>query len=213
MMHGMARGSGRSRAMWGERLAGVAAGGMADHRELVGAGKKGAGEDTLRSAQRLPYEGMVLGIDPSLRGTGLAVLEWRRGVAPRLLASVTVRQPAKRSFSACLGEIHTAVVAMLAAHPVRHVALELTIYVQNVQTAQILGAARGAAIAAAAVAGHEVFEYPPMRVKQAVVGYGRASKEQVAGQVRSLLGSAGTLAFDEADAAAVAFCHALTWRA
>jgi crossover junction endodeoxyribonuclease RuvC len=199
--------------MWGERLAGVAAGGMADHRDLVQSAKKATAEGAVRSGQRVPYEGVVLGIDPSLRGTGLAVLEWRRGLEPRLLASATVRQPAKRSFSACLGEIHNAVAAMLAAHPVRHVALELTIYVQNVQTAQILGAARGAAVAAAAVAGHEVFEYPPMRFKQAVVGYGRASKEQVAGQVRSLLGSAGTLAFDEADAAAVAFCHALTWRA
>jgi len=199
--------------MWGERLAGMAAGGVVDHRTLSpGRTVSAADARTLGLGQRAPYDGVVLGIDPSLRGTGLAVLEWRPGRAPRLLASQTLRQPARRAFSACLGDIHRAVATLAATYPVRHVALELTIFVQNVQTAQILGAARGAAIAAAAVAGHDVFEYPPMRVKQAVVGFGRASKEQVAGQVRSLLGAAATMAFDEADAAAVAFCHALTWR-
>ena len=95
---------------------------------------------------------------------------------------------------------------------IRHVALEQTIYVQNFQTAQILGAARGAAIAAAALRGLPVFEYPPLRVKQAVAGSGRASKEQMARTVRSLLGHARTLAFDEADAAGVAICHAFSWQ-
>jgi len=198
--------------MWGERLAGMAAGGVVDHRVLKQAGNAAVPAVGALAGIRPPYEGIVLGIDPSLRGTGLAVLEWRPRAMPRLLASRTLRQPARRPFADCLGDIHRAVAELTAAHAVRHVALELTIYVQNVQTAQILGAARGAAVAAAAVAGHPVFEYPPMRVKQAVVGYGRASKEQVAGQVRALLGAAETLAFDEADAAAVALCHALTWR-
>jgi crossover junction endodeoxyribonuclease RuvC len=84
--------------------------------------------------------------------------------------------------------------------------------VQNFQTAQILGAARGAAIAAAALREVPVFEYPPLRVKQAVVGLGRASKEQVARTVMALLGHSRTLAVDEADAAGVALCHAFTWR-
>jgi crossover junction endodeoxyribonuclease RuvC len=101
---------------------------------------------------------------------------------------------------------------MLAAHPVDHVALEKTIYVQNISTAQVLGAARGAAIAAAALAGCEVFEYPPLRVKQAVVGRGHASKEQVARTVMALLGHGRSLALDESDAAGVALCHAFTWR-
>ena len=83
---------------------------------------------------------------------------------------------------------------------------------QNFQTAQILGAARGAAIAAAALRGLPVFEYPPLRVKQAVAGTGRASKEQLARTVMSLLGHARALAFDEADAAGVALCHAFSWR-
>jgi crossover junction endodeoxyribonuclease RuvC len=66
-------------------------------------------------------------------------------------------------------------------------------------------------ISAAAVQGIPVFEYPPLRVKQAVVGYGRASKEQVARTVAQLLTSGEELDFDEADAAGVALCHAMTW--
>jgi crossover junction endodeoxyribonuclease RuvC len=112
-----------------------------------------------------------------------------------------------------LASIHRAVAEFIdGASGIRHVALEQTIYVQNFQTAQILGAARGAAIAAAALQGLPVFEYPPLRVKQAVSGSGRASKEQVARAVRSLLGHGRDLAADEADAAGVALCHAFTWR-
>jgi crossover junction endodeoxyribonuclease RuvC len=111
-----------------------------------------------------------------------------------------------------LAEIHRAVSGFLEGTEVRHVALEQTIYVQNFQTAQILGAARGAAIAAVALRERPVFEYPPLRVKQAVVGAGRASKEQMARTVMALLGHGRTLAPDEADAAGVALCHAFTWR-
>jgi crossover junction endodeoxyribonuclease RuvC len=93
------------------------------------------------------------------------------------------------------------------------VALEQTIYVQNFQTAQILGAARGAAMAAAALRDLPVFEYAPLRVKQAVAGSGRASKEQLSRTVRSIFGHGRSLAFDESDAAAVALCHAYTWQA
>lgn len=161
---------------------------------------------------RLPFEGRVLGIDPSLRGTGLALIEFAPGRAPLLLRCQTVRVPPKHAMPVALGEIHRAVSAFLEGLEVRHVALEQTIYVQNIRTAQILGAARGAAIAAAALRARPVFEYPPLRVKQAVVGAGRASKEQVARTVMALLGHARTLAFDEADAAGVALCHAFTWR-
>jgi len=111
-----------------------------------------------------------------------------------------------------LAEIHRAVTTIMGGFEVRHVALEQTIYVQNFQTAQILGAARGAAIAAAALQGKPVFEYAPLRVKQAVVGVGRASKQQMQRTIMALLGHGATLASDEADAAGVAVCHALTWR-
>ncbi|MDO8542428.1 MAG: crossover junction endodeoxyribonuclease RuvC [Opitutaceae bacterium] len=161
---------------------------------------------------RRPFRGLVLGIDPSLRGTGLALIDFAPSRAPVLLRCQTVKVPARHSMAIALAEIHRAVTAFLVSGEVRHVALEQTIYVQNIRTAQILGAARGAAIAAAALCDLPVFEYPPLRVKQAVVGAGRASKEQVARTVMALLGHGRMLAPDEADAASVALCHAFTWR-
>lgn len=162
--------------------------------------------------RRRPFCGMVLGIDPSLRGTGLALIEFVPGRTHLLLHSRTVRVKASASMPHCLGEIYRSVDQILRDYLVDHVALEQTIYVQNFQTAQILGAARGAAIAAAAVAEKPVFEYAPLRVKQAVVGVGRASKEQMAKTVMGMLGHGRTLALDEADAAGVALCHAMTYR-
>jgi len=164
------------------------------------------------SAVRVPFTGQVLGVDPSLRGTGLALIEFAPGRQPVLLRCRTVKVPAKRPMAFALAEIHRAIAEFLDAAAVRHVALEQTIYVQNFQTAQVLGAARGAAIAAAALRDLPVFEYAPLRVKQAVVGAGRASKEQMARTVMSLLGHGRPLASDEADAAGVALCHAFTWR-
>jgi crossover junction endodeoxyribonuclease RuvC len=195
-----------SRQMWAAKLQGKP---LPARTVLAASGAARAGELYSKKA----FVGLVLGIDPSLRGTGLALIDFQPGREPVMLRCVTVKVPASRPMAAALAEIHIAVKGFIdASSGVRHVALEQTIYVQNFQTAQILGAARGAAIAAAALQGLPVFEYPPLRVKQAVAGSGRASKEQLARTVRSILGHAKTLAFDEADAAGVALCHAFTWQ-
>jgi crossover junction endodeoxyribonuclease RuvC len=196
------------RQMWAAKLAGKP-------MPAAVAVPKNAGlsaQASLALRPRAAFSGVVLGIDPSLRGTGLALIEFAAGRPPVLLRCQTVTVPAKHPMAQALGEIHRAVAAFLDGAEVRHVALEQTIFVQNFQTAQILGAARGAAIAAAAVRDRPVFEYAPLRVKQAVVGAGRASKEQMARTVMALLGHGRTLALDEADAAGVALCHAFTWR-
>jgi len=187
------------RKLWAAKLAGT------DR-----AGRTARKSDVLPT--RAPYRGTVLGIDPSLRGTGLALVEFLPGRMPVLLRSHTVRVPARRTLAEALAEIHRAVNAVLEGATVRHVALEQTIYVQNIRTAQVMGAARGTAIAAVALQGLPVFEYAPLRVKQAVVGAGHASKVQLARTVMGLLGHGRTLALDESDAAGVALCHAFTWR-
>jgi crossover junction endodeoxyribonuclease RuvC len=157
-----------------------------------------------------PFKGSVLGIDPSLRGTGLAVVEILGPDRRTLLHSRTVRIEPSVSMFECLGRISENVSEIMNTHSIDAVAVEQTIYVQNFQTAQVLGAARGAAIAAAAVLGKPIFEYAPLRVKQAVVGVGRASKEQVARTVMGLMGMSDALEHDQSDAAAVALCHAFT---
>jgi len=187
------------RQMWAAKIAG----------KLAPAGASAIEQTSL---SRTPFVGQVLRIDPSLRGTGLALIEFVAGRQPVLLRCQTVRVPAKHPMPAALAEIHRAITVFLADFDVRHVALEQTIYVQNFQTAQILGAARGTAITAAALQEKPIFEYAPLRVKQAVVGAGRASKEQMARTVMSMLGHGRVLAPDEADAVGVALCHAFTWR-
>jgi len=158
------------------------------------------------------FSGLVLGIDPSLRGSGFAVIDHSIKGQVRVLEAATLKLKPKYSMVECLGVIASQVEDFLNQHSIRHVAVEQTIYVQNFQTAQILGAARGAAIGVAAMRGLPVFEYAPLRVKQAVAGSGRASKEQLARTVQSLTGTDFELRFDESDAAAVALCHAYTWR-
>ena len=159
-----------------------------------------------------PFRGRILGIDPSLRGSGFAVLDYGDGGSARILEAVTLKLKPKLSMPECLGAISGQTSALLKKHVIDHVAVEQTIYVQNFQTAQILGAARGAAIGTVAMRGLPVYEYAPLRIKQSVVGKGRASKEQVARTICSITGTNLESRFDEADAAAVALCHAFSWR-
>jgi crossover junction endodeoxyribonuclease RuvC len=187
-----------TRKLWAEHIA-------------RGGGQSVKGQTVL--PQRIvKFSGLVLGIDPSLRGSGFAVIDYRSSGEIRILESATLKLKPAFSLPECLGAIANQVDDFLNQHKVQHVAIEQTIYVQNFQTAQILGAARGAAIAAAAMRGLPVFEYAPLRVKQAVSGSGRASKEQVAGTILSLTGFDAAGRFDESDAAAVALCHAFTWK-
>lgn len=158
------------------------------------------------------FDGLVLGIDPSLRGSGFAVLDYKSHGRVRVLESTTLKLKSDISQIECLGAISHQVEDFIDQHEIKHVAIEQTIYVQNFQTAQILGAARGAAIAIASMRGLPVFEYAPLRIKQAVVGAGRASKEQVARTLQSITGTDFIDNLDESDAAAVALCHAFTWR-
>ena len=109
--------------------------------------------------------------------------------------------------SACLVAIHDQLTHLIREHEPDCCALESVIYVQSYKTAILLGAARGAAILAAAENGLPVFEYAPKRIKQATVGTGGAKKNQVAFMMRALLGLTETPDPDSADALAIALTH------
>lgn len=188
-----------TRKLWAEHIA-------------RGGGQSARSQQPAAPQRLVKFSGLVLGIDSSLRGSGFAVLEYRPTGERRILESTTLKLKPAISLPECLGAIANQVDDFLNQHTVLHVAIEQTIYVQNFQTAQILGAARGAAIAAAAMRGLPVFEYAPLRIKQAVVGMGRASKEQVARTLQGMTGADFGKRYDESDAAAVALCHAFTWR-
>ncbi|NBR47130.1 MAG: crossover junction endodeoxyribonuclease RuvC, partial [Verrucomicrobia bacterium] len=126
---------------------------------------------------------------------------------PVVLASGTIKNPASRPSSSCLVEIHDRLAELIQAHSPEALAIELVIYVQNTRTAITLGAARGAALLAAARAGLTIHEYPPKLVKKASTGKGGARKEQVSFMTRALFGLRHNPAPDEADALAVGLTH------
>jgi crossover junction endodeoxyribonuclease RuvC len=148
----------------------------------------------------------VLAVDPSLRGTGYAVLESLNGKI-RALTYGVVTNPPKLSAHTCLLEIHDTLSRVATEHRPTTFAIEGIIYVQNVRTAIIMGSARGAALIVAAAHGLDVHEYAPRLIKQAVVGRGGAQKNQVAFMIRALLGLTETPAPDAADALAIGVTH------
>jgi len=148
----------------------------------------------------------VLAIDASLRNTGVAIVDGNGG-KPAALYYGTISNAASLPSSSCLVAIRDRLIELIRQHAPDCCALESVIYVQSHKTAILLGAARGAAILAAAENGLPVFEYPPKRIKQATVGRGAADKNQVAFMVRALLGLTETPNADAADALAIGLTH------
>ena len=148
----------------------------------------------------------VLAIDASLRNCGVAIVDGENGKS-RALFFGTIHNANSLKSSACLVAIRDQLTHLIREHEPDCCALESVIYVQSYKTAILLGAARGAAILAAAENGLPVFEYAPKRIKQATVGTGGAKKNQVAFMMRALLGLTETPDPDSADALAIALTH------
>ena len=148
----------------------------------------------------------VLAIDASLRNTGVAIVDANNG-KPQSVYFGTIHNKSTIRPSSCLVCIRDQLAELIRQHAPDCCALESVIYVQSHKTAILLGAARGAAILAAAENGLPVFEYPPTRIKQATVGRGGAGKNQVAFMVRALLGLTETPDADAADALAIGLTH------
>ena len=161
-------------------------------------------EGSLRAASSKNQ--IIIGVDPSLRGTGYGVILAARPSA-RALAHGTIVCPAGWEHSRCLAKIAQTLRELVARHRPTVCAIEGLFYAQNLQTALIMGEARGAALAALGEAGLEIFEIAPRKVKQAIVGYGAAQKTAVAKMVQRLLQLSDLPAPDAADALAVALAH------
>lgn len=148
----------------------------------------------------------VLAIDPAIRNTGFAVIE---GDAhqQRALAYDVITIPARLPQSRALAAVKTGIANQIKKWEPDEVAVEGIIYVQSHRTAISMGAARAAALIAAAEHGLSIYEYAPSKVKQAVTGKGSADKNQVAFMVRALLKLSETPPADAADALAVALSH------
>jgi len=156
----------------------------------------------------------VLGIDPGMGATGFGVVEVEPGGAIRFLGSGVIRPRNEQPFAQRLWKIFLDLRRQIEIFRPHLMGVERPFFGKNVQSAMMLGQARGAAILAAAEAGLPVQEFSPLEVKQAVVGYGRASKEQVQAMMQALLPLPGKVAADAADALAVAVCvgHSFCWQ-
>ena len=148
----------------------------------------------------------AIGIDPGSRFAGYGVVEAEGSRLIHVLNGV-VRLPGDMPFPTRLGVIYKELTGIIEAVRPDCMSVEEVFLSKNAQSALKLGHARGAAILAGVNAGIPVFEYSALRIKQAVVGYGKADKEQVELMVRRILGIKESLNANAADALAAAICH------
>lgn len=151
---------------------------------------------------------LILGIDPGSRVTGYGLVRVE-GNRSAYVASGEVRVEGE-TLAQKLHHIFTALSAVIEIHAPDEAAVEQVFMHRNPDSALKLGQARGAAICALAAHGLPVAEYTPQEIKRAVVGGGRAVKEQVQHMVKALLNLSEISSADAADALAVALCHGHT---
>ena len=150
----------------------------------------------------------ILGIDPGYGITGFGIIEGQRGQF-RLIRCGAITTPPGADFSARLEMIYEDMRELLKMAAPDAVAIEELFFGQNVTTGIGVAQSRGVILLAIRQAGLEVFSYKPMQVKQAVVGYGNATKHQVQDMTKRLLRlEALPKPDDAADAIAIALCHA-----
>ena len=151
---------------------------------------------------------IVLGVDPGINTTGYGVIRRGGNGVVSLLECGVIRTDAATPLPKRLKEIYEGISDVVAYHKPTAVAVEGVFYAKNVRTTVILGHARGAILLAATMRDLPVAEYSPAEIKNAVVGTGRATKEQVQFMVQRLLRlKEAPKPADAADGVAVALCH------
>ena len=159
----------------------------------------------MKSATSPPIR--ILGIDPGLCSTGFGVID-KAGNALRYISSGCIKTDAGGSLPQRIKTILDGLAEIVATYRPQQAAVEIVFVNVNPQSTLLLGQARGAAISALVTAELPVAEYTALQVKQAVVGHGKAAKEQVSHMVCRLLQLPGAPSADAADALACAIAHA-----
>ena len=149
----------------------------------------------------------ILGIDPGLRVTGFGVIE-KHGNQLHYVASGCIKSNDREALPTRLGTLFAGISEVIATYRPDQAAVEIVFVNVNPQSTLLLGQARGAAMTALVHGGLSVAEYTALQVKQAVVGHGKAAKQQVQDMVVRLLKLEGAPSSDAADALACAICHA-----
>jgi crossover junction endodeoxyribonuclease RuvC len=155
-------------------------------------------------ASTLPLK--IIGIDPGTVVTGWGVVE-AVGSSLSHVAHGAIATAGARAQGDRLSRVYDGISQVIESYRPDGISLERVFFARNAQSALKLGQARGVALLAAAHNGVAVHEYAASEIKVAVVGYGRATKEQVQKMVATLLHISETMAPDAADALAAAVCH------
>lgn len=149
----------------------------------------------------------IIGIDPGLRRTGWGVVE-SDGVRLGYVASGLLTSTADADLAYRLRELYEGIAGVIASFKPQEAAVEETFVNDNARATLKLGQARGIALLAPAMGGLRVAEYAPTLIKKSVVGTGHAEKRQISAMIGFLLPRARVESADEADALAIAICHA-----
>ena len=149
---------------------------------------------------------LVMGVDPGSRVTGYGLVEKRQGRMVHL-HSGCVQSREKAPFYDRIHRIFVSMVDIMERFRPDEMAVEDVFYAKNVKSSLKLGHARGAVLIAAVQCGVRIHEYSALEIKKSVVGYGRATKEQVGAMVKVILNLQTVPDPDAADALAAAICH------
>jgi len=149
---------------------------------------------------------LVIGVDPGSLTTGYGLVEKKEG---RLIyvGGDTISFPYSLPFSVRIHKIFESLLEVIQTYHPEEMSIEDIFFAKNVKSALKMGHARGAALIAAIQGGLKIFEYTPLQIKQSVVGYGRATKEQVRSMVKVILKLDTQFSLDTSDALAIAICH------
>lgn len=149
---------------------------------------------------------LVLGVDPGSLVTGYGLVK-KEGGTLTYVGGGKISFPHPWPFHQRIHRIFSSLVEIIETYHPEEMSIEDIFFAKNVKSALKIGHVRGAALVAAVQCGVKVFEYTPLQIKQSVVGYGRATKEQVRSMVKLLLKLDTQFSLDTSDALAVAICH------
>lgn len=152
---------------------------------------------------------IVLGVDPGSRVTGYGLLQKKNNIITCITSGV-IESPGSDPFYDRIYRIFTGMVDIMEQYRPDEMAIEDMFFAKNVKSSLKLGHARGAALIAAVKCNVRIHEYTPLEIKQSVVGYGRATKDQIRAMVQMILNLPSKLGPDTSDAIAAAICH-LNW--
>jgi len=152
---------------------------------------------------------LVLGVDPGSIVTGYGLVE-KKNNQMNCIHAGTISSSGKIPFYQRIHKIFQSMLETMTHYQPQEMAIEDIFFAKNVKSALKIGHARGAVLIAAVQCGIKIFEYTPLEIKKSVVGYGRATKEQVRSMMQIILNMKTIPTLDASDALATAICH-LNW--